>query len=345
MSRMKMPAILMDNRLLKHAIDGPSPENPERLRSLFQRLETSTYRKKFKRITVDKADIASVEAVHSRFYLDQIRDHSLSSDPFSYDKDTYLMTDTFECALLASGGCLKMADAIMSGEIDKGFALVRPPGHHAEPGRGMGFCVLNHVAITAAWLRRVYGLSRILIFDFDAHHGNGTQEIFYNTNEVLVCSFHQNDLFPFTGGTSELGEEKGIGYNVNIAVYPQYGDIEYTYLTGHVVQSLAEQYMPQMILVSAGFDGHMGDPISKIQLTTPWFATVTTMLKQMALETCDGRLMMVLEGGYKAHALQESVIAVLHTLADKDCRRIGIVHSPRAASLLSDHPAKQYWTF
>ena len=163
------------------------------------------------------------------------------------------MPATLDCAFLAAGGCLQMAEAVMSGVIDRGFALVRPPGHHAETGRGMGFCVLNNIAIVAARLRRAYGLRRILIFDFDVHHCNGTQEVFYNTADVLVCSFHQQDLFPFSGHPWEIGEGQGLGYTVNVPVFSQYGDAEYTFLAGRVLQSLVEQYMPQIILVSAGF--------------------------------------------------------------------------------------------
>jgi acetoin utilization deacetylase AcuC-like enzyme len=289
--------------------------------------------------------MADVEAVHSRFYLEQIQSHTNGDDPYSYDKDTYVMSDTLECALLAAGGGLQMAEAIACGEIDRGFALVRPPGHHAEPGRGMGFCVLNNVAIIAAWLRREYGMRRILIFDFDIHHSNGTQEIFYNSNEVLVCSFHQIDLFPFSGKRAEIGEGPGAGFNVNVPVYPQYGDAEFTFLTGQVLQALVEQYMPQIILVSAGFDGHRDDPISKIQLTTKWYAQVTAMLRRMADETCNGRLLMVLEGGYNPQSLYDSVQAILEVLTQENCPRVGIMHSQRAASLLTGHPAKGYWTF
>jgi acetoin utilization deacetylase AcuC-like enzyme len=209
----------------------------------------------------------------------------------------------------------------------------------------MGFCVLNNVAVTAAWLRRVHGLNRILIFDFDVHHGNGTQEAFYGTSDVLVCSFHQNDLFPHSGAAGETGEGFGLGFTVNVPVYPQYGDGEYTFLTGRVLQALVEQYMPQIILVSAGFDGHKDDPISKTLLTTRWYAAVTAMLRRMAEETCDGRMLMILEGGYNPESLHESALAVLDALAEKNCRKVGILHSSRADALLGDHPAKQFWTF
>lgn len=341
----KRPGIIFDNRLLRHAIDQHSPENPERLRTLYQLLDTPSYRDRFQRLPAREADMADVEAVHSRFYLDQIRTHAKSDDPYSYDRDTYVMSETLDCSLLAAGGCLQLAEAIVSGEIDRGMALTRPPGHHAEPGRGMGFCVLNNVAITAAWLRRACGMKRILVFDFDIHHSNGTQEVFYNTNDVLVCSFHQNDLFPFTGKAAAMGIGNGEGFTVNVPVYPQYSDVEYTFLTGNVLQALVEQYMPQIILVSAGFDGHMNDPISKTWLSTKWYAQVTAMLRRMADETCNGRLLMVLEGGYNPQALHESVLAVLETLAEENYPRVGILHSQRAASLVLEHPAKRFWTF
>jgi acetoin utilization deacetylase AcuC-like enzyme len=339
------PGILLDNRLFRHAIDRQSPENPERLRNLYQRLNAPEYRKRFRRIPARSATNEAVEAIHSRFYLDQIVEHGHLTEPYSFDRDTYIMSETLECAYLAAGGCLQMADAIMSGAIDRGFALVRPPGHHAEPGRAMGFCVLNNAAITAAWLQREYGLRRILVFDFDVHHGNGTQEAFYGSNEVLVLSIHQNDLFPFSGAMADLGESQGTGYSINVPVFPRYGDSEYTFLAGHLLQALVEQYMPQIIIVSAGFDGHIDDPISKTHLTTRWYATITKLLHRLSLESCQGRLMLVLEGGYNPTALQASIMAVLEALQDPDPPVVGIMPSARAAKLIADHPAKQFWTF
>jgi acetoin utilization deacetylase AcuC-like enzyme len=341
----KKPGILLDNRLFRHAIDRPAPENPERLRNLYLHLNASEYRKQFQHIPARSASSEAVEAIHSRFYLDQILEHGRLAEPYSFDRDTYVMAETLECAYLAAGGCLQMADAIMSGAIDRGFALVRPPGHHAEPGRAMGFCVLNNVAITAAWLQRKHGLRRILVFDFDVHHGNGTQEAFYGSNEVLVLSIHQNDLFPFSGAMADLGEGQGTGYSVNVPVFSQYGDSEYTFLAGHLLQALVEQYMPQIILVSAGFDGHIDDPISRTRLTTRWYATVTKLLRRLSAESCQGRLMMVLEGGYNPAALQASVIAVLEALREPDPPVVGIMPSARAAKLIANHPAQQFWTF
>ncbi|MEJ2641644.1 MAG: histone deacetylase [Desulfosarcinaceae bacterium] len=255
------------------------------------------------------------------------------------------MSETLGCALLAAGGCVQLAEAIVSGVVRRGIALVRPPGHHAEAGRGMGFCVLNNAAVTASWLRAHYGFTRILIFDFDVHHGNGTQEIFYERGDILVVSFHQNDLFPFSGRADEVGEGRGRGFTLNVPVFPQYGDGEYTYLAGTVLRAVAEQYLPQIILVSAGFDGHQNDPISKTELSSSWFGTITAFLRNLSEEICDGRLLMLLEGGYNPLALEDAALAVLDSLTCQAPRQIGILHSRRAARLVSDHPAKSFWTF
>lgn len=341
----KKPGVVLDNRLFRHVADRPSPENPGRLRALYRTLAGDIKDRRYQRITAKPAEMESVLAVHSQFYLDQIDAYTHAADPFAYDRDTYVMADTMDCAVLAAGGCIQLADAVMDGFIDQGFALIRPPGHHAEPGRGMGFCVLNNMAIAAAWLRRVHDLRRILIFDFDAHHGNGIQEAFYGDSDVFVCSIHQHDIFPFSGSAAEIGDGDGLGYTLNLPVFAQYGDVEYTYLAGRVLQALMEQYLPQIILVSAGFDGHVEDPISKLCLSTGWFATITRLVRQLADTYCDGRLLMVLEGGYNPASLEASVLAVLDALTARGRNRVGIPPSDRAARLLDDHPARRFWTF
>lgn len=341
----RKPGIVLDHRLFRHVPNRRSPENPERLRAIYRELESPIQRQRFERIPARSADLEDIQAIHSRFYLDQIETYAQAADPFAYDRDTYVTPETLDCARLAAGGCIALAQAVMEGDVDGGFAVIRPPGHHAEPGRGMGFCVLNNMAITAAWLKKRYGLRRILIFDFDAHHGNGNQEAFYTTNDVLVFSIHQNDLFPLSGTASDVGEDDGRGFTVNVPVYAQYGDVEYTYLAGRILQALTEQYLPQIILVSAGFDGHVDDPISKVCLSTGWFATITHLIRTQAMTYCDGRMMMILEGGYNPAALEPSVLAVLDTLAEANPRRVGILPSNRAARLIKDHPAKQFWTF
>lgn len=335
--------LVVDDRYLNHQITQSSPENPLRIKKL-----SRVVRDKFSADCFSYpgrlASAADIEAVHSSFYLQQLRDHVLRADPYSYDRDTYLMEHSLYTAELASGGCLELADKLVAGEIDSGFALIRPPGHHAEPGRGMGFCILNNVAVTAQYLRRKYQLNRILILDFDAHHGNGTQEIFYDTEEVLVVSIHQKDIFPFTGTSSEIGEGKGEGYNINIPVYSQFGDGEYTYLIGRLLQSVVEQFLPQIVLVSAGYDGHKDETISGTLLSTRWYGAITTMLKQYAEEVCDVGLLMVLEGGYNPASLELSVVETIQSLVQVRNGKTGVLFSPRGHQVLENHELRRFWT-
>lgn len=340
----KVPGVLFDRRYYDHHIPLPSLENANRVRGLYRILEGPEFASQLQSYRPREATTAEIEAVHSAFYLEQLREHANAADPYSYDRDTYLMEQSLFTAALAAGGCLELADQIVGGAIDYGFALVRPPGHHAEPGRGMGFCVFNNVAITAEYLRRVYGLQRILILDFDVHHGNGTQSIFYESEQVFYLSIHQEKLFPFTGTTDETGTGKGRGYTLNLPVHQQFADQEYMYLMGKVLGAVVEQYLPQIILVSAGYDGHCDDAISRILLTTGWFAAITELLKYLAGEACDNRLLLILEGGYNPVSLQTSVLATVASLLQPVRRRPGVVYSERAARILENHPLHTFWT-
>jgi acetoin utilization deacetylase AcuC-like enzyme len=336
--------LVFDNRYLHHSIPFPSPENPDRVRSLYMHLQQKLFSDCFTHVQPREATDAEITTAHSTFYLEQLREHCVKEDPFSYDKDTYLMEDSLPAARLAAGGCFSLADRIMEGDIDYGFGLIRPPGHHATPGRGMGFCIFNNVALTAEYLRNTYGLRRILILDFDVHHANGTQEVFYESDEVMVCSIHQNNIFPFSGKAEEVGSNQGEGFTINIPVHPHFGDSEYTYLLGRTLQGLVEQYLPQFILVSAGFDGHTDDSISTTNLSTDWFAVITHILRQHAAESCNNRLLFVLEGGYNPRSLEESVVATIDALLQEKFVRPGILPVPRAHKLLEGHPMRQYWT-
>ncbi len=340
----KQPGILFDRRFYDHAIRQHSLENAARVRGLYHSLEGPEYAGRLRVYQPREATGADIEAVHSTFYLDQLREHVNADNPYSYDRDTYLMEQSLYTAALAAGGCLELADRIVSGEIDYGFALVRPPGHHAEPGRGMGFCVLNNVAITAEYLRRVHGMQRILILDFDVHHGNGTQAVFSESDQVFFVSIHQEKLFPFTGGTQEVGGGRGRGYTVNLPVPQQFADPEYLFLLGKVLSGVVEQFLPQIILVSAGYDGHCEEPISRVLLSTSWYATITELLKCLAHETCENRLLFVLEGGYNPVSLEASVLATVDSLLRPVGRRPGVVHSERAARILNNHPLHAFWT-
>jgi acetoin utilization deacetylase AcuC-like enzyme len=341
----KRIGIIKDPRYFNHRIDRNSPENPDRLKPVYVDLENPPYGDRLFRYSGREAEENLITAVHSPFYLEQIRSLALHTNPFVYDKDTYLMEESLYTAKLAAGGCLELADRIMEGELDYGFALVRPPGHHAEPGRGMGFCLLNNAAITAAYLQKFYGLDRILIVDYDIHHGNGTQDVFLESDRVMFVSIHQHNLFPYSGAAGELGREAGLGYTVNIPVFAQFGDPEYTFITGRVLGALAEQFMPQFIIVSAGFDGHRDDTISDTLLTSDWFGLVAAQLRLYAAESCDDRMLFILEGGYKPETLRQCVLSTLDTLMADRVPIVGVPHSERAFRLLYTHPAKAFWSW
>jgi acetoin utilization deacetylase AcuC-like enzyme len=340
----KQPGVLFDRRYYEYNLPRLSLENADRLRGLYRTLEGPEYRGRLQVCRPRQATAAEIAYAHSPFYLEQLRQRVTTDAPACYDQDAYLMEQSLYAAGLAAGGCLEMADRIMAGDIDYGFALIRPPGHHAEPGRGVGFCVFNNVAITAEHLRRVHGLERILILDFDVHHGSGTQSVFYDSDQVVFVSIHQQDLFPYTGLAEEVGCGKGQGYTINLPTDPLCADPEYMHLLDKVLSGVAARRQPQMILVSAGFDGHCEDPISTTLLTTRWYAAITELLKHLARETCEDRLMFVLEGGYNPAALEESVLAVVESLLQPAGNRPETIHSERAARILERHPLRASWT-
>ncbi len=336
--------LVFDNRYLHHSIPKPSPENPNRLRHFYMRLQQQMTNGCYIQISPREATDTEIKTVHSSFYLEQLREHSIKEDPFSYDKDTYLMEDSLPAARLAAGGCFCLADRIMDADFNYGFALIRPPGHHATPGRGMGFCIFNNIALTAKYLHERYDLQRILIVDFDVHHANGTQEVFYDNKEVLVLSIHQQGLFPFSGAAEEVGEKEGKGYTINIPVHPQFGNSEYTAILGKTLQGVIEQFMPQFILVSAGFDAHIDDSISATAITSDWFATITHILRRHAAESCNNKLLYILEGGYNPESLEQSLFSTIEALLQTKMERPGILSVARAEKILAGHPLRDYWT-
>lgn len=334
---MRPAGIITDNRFFAHEItSAPTIEHSRRLRGLYLEVDHPRYAPHVRHYPPRLAGMNEILRVHSEFYIDQIREFCCQDDPYIYDKDTYLMEDSLYTAQLAAGAGLVLLDAIMAGEIDSGFSLVRPPGHHASIGRGMGFCILNNVAVAAQYLLDKYRMDRISILDFDGHHANGTQEIFYNSSRVLLISIHQRSIFPYTGSVSEFGEDMGLGYNINLPVYAQFGDLEYMYLIGKIVQEILEQYVPQFILVSAGYDGHVNDSVTDICLSTRWFAAVTKMFKFFAREFCQNRLLYILEGGYEVEALEQSVLATLNELITPAGDRPAVSYSSRAERLITN---------
>ena len=254
--------------------------------------------------------------MHSADYISRIERKAQAGGGW-LDADTVMSPASFQTALYAAGGVVKASKLVMGREIDNAFALVRPPGHHARQRNAMGFCLFNNIAIAAKHLMKEYQLERIIIVDFDVHHGNGTQETFYSDPGVLYFSTHQFPFYPGTGGIEDTGVGEGKGANVNVPLPAGCGDEEYLTVFQDVLVPLARRYNPQFVLVSAGYDAHWKDPLSMMQVTVTGFARMAGILNELAAELCQGRLVFTLEGGYNTEALAYSVKATLEALPGK----------------------------
>jgi acetoin utilization deacetylase AcuC-like enzyme len=230
------------------------------------------------------------------------------------DQDTATSERSYEAALLAAGAVIEGVDLLVDGTIDNGFALVRPPGHHAERDRSMGFCLFNNVAVAAFHATNSHGLERVMIIDWDLHHGNGTQFSFYNSDEVLYLSTHQYPYYPGTGGLQEVGIDQGEGYTVNVPLPGGFSDTDYAAIFNDIVIPVGKAYKPELILVSAGFDIYHGDPLGSMSVGPAGFAYMTRALVELAEEICDGRLLVTLEGGYNLKGQRDGALAVLSEL-------------------------------
>jgi acetoin utilization deacetylase AcuC-like enzyme len=253
-----------------------------------------------------------VARVHPRAYLDALQ-AACTDGPGYLDPDTYVTPGSYEAALMAAGSTLQVLEAVMSGEAHSGFALVRPPGHHASATIPMGFCLLNNVAI-AARHAQARGLDRIMIVDFDVHHGNGTQAIFIEDPSVLYVSTHQWGIYPGSGALGETGEGDGVGTTVNIPLPAYSGDKTFAAIADEILRPLSRRFKPDLLLVSAGFDGHWRDPLAQFGLTSAGYYYLAAVLQSIAQDQSGGKALFVLEGGYDPLALAAGVRAVCHAL-------------------------------
>ena len=217
---------------------------------------------------------------------------------------------------------LTAVESVLDGGSDNAFAIVRPPGHHALPNRAMGFCLFNNIAIAAAWLVRVKGLRRVMIIDWDLHHGNGTQDIFFDSPEVLYVSTHQYPFYPGTGALQDMGAGAGIGFTVNVPMPAKFGDPEYLRVFDELIIPIGAAFKPEFILVSAGFDNHFRDPLGGMSVTEDGFLQMTRRVKRLAAEVCDGKMVCVLEGGYNLQALASSGKTVIEELGREADERL-----------------------
>ena len=312
---MNRTGVVKDRRYLEHVMDPGHPESPERLREIYQGIEEEEMKGRvLAKVKPRAATREELEMVHSPAYIDLIA--STAGKPYvRLDGDTSTCAKSYEAALLAAGGFLELIKVVMQGKLDNGFALVRPPGHHAERDRAMGFCLFNNVAIGAHYALKNFPLQRILIVDWDVHHGNGTQNSFYEDPRVLYFSTHRYGFYPGTGAATEVGRGRGEGFTVNVPLSPGAGDTEYGIIFEKILKPVALEYQPQLILVSAGFDTHYNDPLGGMEVTERGFARMTQILMEIAAATAEGKLAFTLEGGYNVAAERRSVKAVIEELS------------------------------
>ena len=299
---------------LEHDAGADHPESPDRLRAILAALRNRGYADSdLKR--PDPADGSLLAEVHDPHYVSAIEAMSRRGGAY-WDLDTHVSANSYNAALLGVGAAVAAVDNVMSGK-GPAFALVRPPGHHALESSAMGFCLFNNVAVAAHHATREYGLDRVLVVDWDVHHGNGTQDLLYNRPDVLFFSTHQYPFYPGTGAVSETGEGRGEGYTVNVPLSAGLDDAGYVRVFRELLVPVARRYKPQLILISAGYDAHIGDPIGGMALTVAGFGELARLVKGLADELCEGRVAAVLEGGYNPGALAQSVLLTIGMLGEK----------------------------
>ena len=297
---------------LKHDT-GQHVENAQRLEAIISRLEQTGLKQRLITIAPRPATSEELSMVHDEQHIWYIQEAARRGGGW-LDPDTVMSADSYDAALYAAGGAIKATGAVMMGEVNSAFALVRPPGHHATPQRAMGFCLFNNIAIAARYALAEFGLERILIIDFDVHHGNGTQEAFYDDPRVLYISTHLYPFYPGSGNAGETGTGEARGTTVNVPLPAGCGNAEYEQVFSRIVVPAAERFKPQLILVSAGYDPHWADGLALMQVSVTGFAAMVKSIREMAGELCDGRLSFVLEGGYNLDALAASVQATFNVL-------------------------------
>ena len=283
-------------------------------------------------------DAATLELIHTPAHVEAMRE-LMSSGGGHIDADTVVSAASWEPALRAAGGLVEAVERVSNGQVANAFCLVRPPGHHATPSQAMGFCVFNNVAIAAAWLLETGRVERIAILDYDVHHGNGTQDAFYERSDVLYVSTHQYPLYPGTGHWRETGSGGGQGYTLNLALPPGSGDQVYAAALERIVEPAVRRHSPDFMLVSLGFDAFWDDPLASLRLSIGGaYTPLLRSARDLALDLCDGRLVVALEGGYNLDALAHGAEAVCHVLLGEDAPADPLGPPPDQLALIQVEP-------
>lgn len=308
---MRRTAVYKHPLFLAHYTGRDHLESASRLQALYRELERDGGELLFP--TFAEASRSTIELNHAPKLIREVAATAARTASF-LDADTRTSKDSFAAAQLAVGAVIDGLARMEAGEIDNVFCLVRPPGHHAEYDRAMGFCLFNNIAVAAHWALHRLGTRRIMIVDWDLHHGNGTQNSFYRSEKVLYCSTHQAPLYPGTGALTESGEGAGRGYTVNIPLLPGHGDREFARIFNEIVVPLARSYHPELVLVSCGFDCMAGDPVGSLRVTPAGIAYMARVAVEIAHEHCRGKVLFVLEGGYDRENMRQGALAVLREL-------------------------------
>ena len=305
--------IVRDKRYIDHRTGDYHPESHRRLEVIYDMLNDPDMIDRYTDVPVREATEEELLYIHSKDYILLVA--ATAGKPSSFlDADTQTSPGSYQAALLAAGGLCNAIKMVNAGELNNAFALVRPPGHHAERNRGMGFCLFNNVAIGAIYAQKELGLKRILIADWDLHHGNSTQHSFEDDPSILYFSTHQYPYYPGSGSFQEVGRGAGEGYTVNVPLSTGYGDAEYIAIYQQILQPIAMEFKPDFVLASVGGDIHKDDPLGGMSVTPDGFAGLTRTLMEIARSSCDGKLVLTLEGGYNLQGLRDSVKAVLKEL-------------------------------
>ena len=307
--------LILDDRFSDHLTTPGHPESPDRIKALSEYLPECAIWDQLVHLPTNPTSINNLKLVHPQEYIKLIENSCGSGFSYLDGGDTVVSEKSYNTGLLAVGGLLTAVDEIMADKISNAFCAVRPPGHHAEVSTSMGFCLFNNVAIAARYLQNKYQLNRILILDWDVHHGNGTQHIFDEDPNVFYISLHQFPLFPGTGSGDETGHGDGLGATVNFPLVRDGGNSIYLDLIENKISEIVGKFHPEFIIISAGFDAHIDDPLAQMNVETGCFGEMTKIMVKLAEENCDGKLLSVLEGGYNLHALKmcvESHLTELH---------------------------------
>ncbi|MEM3578174.1 MAG: histone deacetylase [Candidatus Bathyarchaeia archaeon] len=298
---MTKTAVIFSPKYYRHNTGKGHPESARRLSAIIKELRTGVISKSrnWQFVEPERASLDEIQLVHDPEYIRFVKNVCKAGGGILDSGDTVVSTESFEVATYAVGGALKAVDLVMKRQFENAFALVRPPGHHAGKFSAAGFCIFNNVAVAAQHLLKDFGLNRVLILDIDAHHGNGTQEIFYGTDKVLYISLHEDPRsFPGTGFVDEIGEGEGLGFNVNVPLPFGTNDPLYLKAFNEIAVPIISQYKPQFMLVSAGLDGQYTDPIANLSLSAHCYGRIYEEIVKLASKLCDEKLVFVLEGGY-----------------------------------------------